>query len=184
MAKPQKRIIAKHIFLWFIWYSINTIQLIDYYDKVKTIEWIQIAYNLLSLLIIFYSIARLMSGYFEVFSLQVYYRLNGIMRIKYLLKWQLIICLAITFSYVGLSYFLDKYYFGNFYPNMLANLAQRLSRVIPYVLVANWYCYLKYYKKEVKKDKDFSERRLKVAQTGTIRVRKIYEQLIEEKSSN
>jgi hypothetical protein len=60
MAKLRTRIIIKHISLWAIWYLLNSLQLLPVLSTLSKTAWLQLAYNYISLIVIFYAVAALM----------------------------------------------------------------------------------------------------------------------------
>jgi hypothetical protein len=95
------------------------------------------------------AIARLMAGFHHVFSLKMYNALAGMQRVKYLFNNRLLLALTVMGLYVWVSVVLDNSFFGYKYPTVLSHIIQRLTRVLPYVVIAAVYTYFSYYQQRV-----------------------------------
>lgn len=149
-ARPVITRLFKHIGVWILWHSLNLIQNIKVMRFFRTIEWIQLAYNCLSLIIVFYSISYLLTTLLEHRRLGVYrYRY----KIMYLFNVHLLFCGVIVLTYIGTSMFLDMRFFENIYPDTFIHFFRRFDRVLPYLPMALIYGYhLAYRKKQAGKD--------------------------------
>ncbi len=184
MTKPQGKSIKRHILFWFFWCIFHLLQLVGSFSILNRVMVFQLVYNLGMLILLFYAISGLLKSYYNVFSLEVYVRLSANKKASYVFKWQFIMCIVICAGYLILSMYLDIKVFGYKYANLLVYFSQRWTRVLPYPLLALSYTYIKHIMKEAKRDKNFSEQRLKIVKSGTQKVIALYKQILAEKSSN
>jgi hypothetical protein len=184
MAKPRKKTIVKHCMLWSIWYLINTLQIADGISTFKTTEWLQLAYNYSSLVIVFYCITSCMTRFCKIFSLNVYSSLKGVRQVRYLFNNALLIALTVIAVYVSLSVTLDNGFFGYKYPTALSHIIQRLTRVLPYAVLAAGYAYFGHYKSSVKKYIRKNDRRFKMVKADNLKVKALIREYYDAKSLN
>jgi hypothetical protein len=184
MVKPRTKNILKHCALWAVWYLINTLQIADAITTFKTTEWLQLGYNYISLVIVFYCIAGLMARFYKVFSRQIYATFKGAKQARYLFNNHLLLVLMVVALYVCLSVTLDNIFFGYQYPTALSHIIQRLTRVLLYALLADRYAYLYYYKSRVSNYIINNDARFKNLQADNYKIKELYEQLANEKSMN
>ncbi len=184
MTKPWIKKVAKHFTLWFIWYTLNSIQLFGSISSLDSTSWLQLGYNYISLVIVFYGVTVSMNSYYKTFSLQVLYSFRGIKQVRYLTKWQLISCFFIAIAYVGTSIYLDKNFFGYKYENLVTHISQRFTRVLPYILVAALYSYLNDYKRRAAKYKIYNDKRFNIIRADNRKVKALIKQYCDEKLLN
>jgi hypothetical protein len=151
-ARTAVKRVFTHITVWILWYALQLIQNIKIMRFFRTIDWIQVAYNLLSLTIVFYAIASTLTILLEYRRLGVY-RKRHRYKIMYLFNVHLLFCGMIVLTYIGTSMFLDMRFFENIYPDNFIHFFKRFDRVLPYLPTALIYGYhIAYRKKQVGKD--------------------------------
>jgi hypothetical protein len=184
MTKNRKKTILQHCALWGIWYLINTLQLVGIMSTFKTKDWMQLAYNYISLILVFYAIVWLLAGFYRIFSVQMYSTLRGVNKVRYLFNTRLLLALAVTALYVGVSVVLDNIFFGYEYPTALSHIIQRLTRVLLYVVIADRFANFANYKRRVRNYVIKNETRFKNLEADTYKIKELYEQLADEKLRN
>jgi hypothetical protein len=157
-AQPTVKRALKHIGVWVLWYALNILQNVKYMRLFRTIEWIQVAYNCISLAIVFYAIAATLTTLLEYRRLGIY-RDKFRFKILYIFNTHLLFCGAIAVTYIGVSMFLDLRFFENIYPDLFIHFFKRFDRILPYIFAALIYGYhVAYKKKHVAKDQFKDER--------------------------
>ncbi len=184
MAKTRKKTILTHCALWGIWYLINTLQLVGIMSSFRTRDWIQLAYNYVSLVLVFYAITWLMAGFYHIFSVKMFNMLTGLQRVKYLFNNRLLLALSVLALYVWVSVQLDNVFFGYEYPTVLSHTVQRLTRVLLYAVIADRYAKSGNYKQRVRNYIKKNETRFKNLEADTDKIKELYKELTDEKLRN
>ncbi len=184
MAKTRKKTILKHCAIWVIWYLMNILELAGSFTTVKTIVWLEVAYNFVSLMLVFYAIVWLLAGFYRIFSVQIYTTLRGLHRVRYLFNNRLLLALAVTALYVGVSVVLDNVFFGYDYPTAFSHIMQRLTRVLLYALLADRFAYFANYKRRVSDYVKKNERRFFMLNSDNNKIKERFKVLDEEKLFN
>jgi hypothetical protein len=157
-AQSATKTVFKHIGVWVFWCALNMLQNVRIMRLFRTIEWIQVAYNCLSLTIVFYTIAATLTTLLEYHRLGIY-RNRYRYKILYLFNVHILFCGAIAVTYIGLSMFMDIRFFENIYPDLIIHFFKRFDRVLPYVFAALIYGYhIAYKKRQAAKDLFTDER--------------------------
>lgn len=180
MAIPTKEIL-KHFIVWLVWYLLNSLELIVISAVLTTVHWLQLGYNYVSLVIVFYYIARITKGFFDYCFSPVFNLLTDLKQAISAFKYNLILVLVTVILYVGLSVYLDNHFFGYKYPTIFTNILQRFSRVLPYATAALIYSCFRSYRKRQKQIHLANEERIKSLQTEVYRITRLYQQLENEK---
>lgn len=182
MAKLKTKTFLIHLTVWSFWYLLNSLELVGFFSKLTVIHWIQLAYNYLSLVIVFYCVAKTLQGFFDCCFYPGFSVLNDIGPTISKFKYNIVVVIFIGISYIGLSVFLDGNLFGYEYPTLLSNITKRYDRVLPYIVAAILYACLRSYRKR-QRQKDFVvEKRIKSLQTEIYKIDDLYQQLASEKS--
>jgi hypothetical protein len=184
MAKTRKKTILKHCSVWTIWYLINILQLAGSFTTVKLIVWLEVAYNYTSLVLIFYTIAWLMTGFYRIFSFQIYKSLKGAEKVRYLFNNRLLLAMSVIAVYVCLSVTLDNIFFGYEYPTVVSHIIQRLTRVLMYAVIADRFAYFANYKRRVSDYVKKNERRFFMLNSDNNKIKERFKVLDEEKLFN
>jgi hypothetical protein len=151
-ARSAVKRVFKHIGVWILWYALQMIQNVKFIRFFRTIEWIQMAYNCISLVIVFYAISATFTTLLEYRRLGIY-RDRYRYKILYVFNTHILFCGAIAVSYIAMSMFLDIRFFENIYPDLFMHFFKRFDRVLPYVFAALIYGHhVAYKKKHVAKD--------------------------------
>lgn len=181
MAIPSKETL-KHFIAWLVWYLFNSLELIVISAVLTTVHWLQLGYNYVSLVIVFYYIARVTKGFFDYCFSPTFNLLTDLKQTILAFKYNLILVLVTVILYVGLSVYLDNHFFGYKYPTIFTNILQRFSRVLPYATAALAYSWFRSYRKRQKQIHLANEERIKNLQSEVYRITKLYVQLEKEKS--
>lgn len=180
MAIPNKEIL-KHFIVWLLWYLLNGLELIVVSTVLTTVHWLQLGYNYVSLVIVFYYIARVTKGFFDYCFSPVFNLSTDLKQTIFAFKYNFILVLAAVIVYVSLSVFLDSSFFGYKYQFIFSNILQRFSRVLPYATAALIYSCFRSYRKRQKQIHLANEERIKSLQTEVYRITRLYQQLENEK---
>jgi hypothetical protein len=176
--------IFNHTMLWLLWYSINSISIFAKISSFGSSAWLQLAFNYLSLIAVFYAVINIMMRFFNRFSFIRYQSIKGHRAIFYLLKIEIFCVVLVVALYIAIAIFLDGKYFGYNYPDLFTHIDRRLMRVIGYVLFAAGYAYYCCYKRKQQQLAKANNKRLKKLQTDTHILKELYKQLTDEKSLN
>ncbi len=136
----QPKTLSLHFLLWSLWFGLNSLSLVRDSRQLTTDQWLQLAWNYLSLVMVFYAITSISRSFFNNLSFHRIqsYRWPG--KAWYILTRREVFYIAgITTLYVGISIFLDNVAFGYNYPDLFSHIDRRLSRVMPYIPLAVLY---------------------------------------------
>jgi hypothetical protein len=143
--QSSAKTIYKHFALWLIWFTFNTLQVVKIIAHQKLIFWMQLAYNYLSLVIVFYAITGTLTTFFKYYALGI--RSNKYRhKIFYIFNTQLLLIVVIIVAYILVSIFMDTNFFENIYPDYFFHFFQRFNRVLAYIFAAIGYAYFLFYK--------------------------------------
>jgi hypothetical protein len=185
--KPSSNLksVAKHAAAWIIWYNLNSLTLLTVdFSKLSIAGWLHLAFNYISLVLVFYSVVHIMQNMFKRISFVKYQNLKGLAAIKYLLKMELIGVFLIVVFYVGIAFFLDRTYFGYEYPSIGSHIDKRFTRVISYVVTAVGYAYFLYYKKRQEILSRAKSVRIKNLEIHNQKIKNSFEELLATQSFN
>lgn len=181
MTIPKPKKVSKHIAAWLIWYMINSLELILVSAVLTTVHWLQLGYNYITLVIVFYYIAWVSRGFFDYCFSPAFNILTDLRKTILAFKVNFILVLVAVTMYVSLSVYLDGSFFGYKYPTILSNVLQRFSRVLPYVIAALLYSCFRSYRKRQHQVNLANEERIKHLQSEVYRITGLYKQLADEK---
>lgn len=181
MTIPKPKKISKHITGWIFWYMINSLELILVSAVLTTVQWLQLGYNYLSLVLVFYYVGWVTKGFFNYCFSPAFNVLTDLRQTILAFKVNFILVLIAVTIYVSLSVYLDGGFFGYKYPTILSNILQRFSRVLPYAIAALLYSCFRSYRKRQNQVNLANEERIKSLQTEVYRITGLYKQLADEK---
>jgi hypothetical protein len=184
MKKTRIKIVLLHTAIWLLWYLFNLYDLEVPLTKFSTAEWLQLAYNYSSITIIFYTVARIMTGVYRDFSYSRYVSPEGLVRTKFTINSKVFFLPAVVAVYVCVSIFFDNVFFGYKYPTIMSHILQRFTRILLYVTSAILYSFLTFYIQKLKRMVITSNRRIKQLQENNRELRELIEQLDDESLLN
>jgi hypothetical protein len=185
--KPSSNLksVVKHAAVWIIWYCANSLTLLSVdFSSLSIAGWLHLAFNYISLIVVFYAVANIMQQMFNRISFVKYQNLKGLAAIRYLLKMELIGVFLIVVLYVGIAIFLDRTYFGYEYPSIGSHIDKRFTRVISYVVTAAGYAYFLFYKRRQEILSRAKSVRIKNLELHNQRIKNSFEELLETQSFN
>jgi hypothetical protein len=181
MSIPNSKRTHQHIFGWLLWYMINSLELIVVGTALTAGQWLQLGYNYVSLVIVFYYIASITKDFFDYCFSPEFNLLTDLKQAVIAFRYNFILVLVAVTVYVSLSVYLDGGFFGYKYPTILSNILQRFSRVLPYAIIGVLYSCFRSYRKRQRQINLSNEERIKNLQTEVYRITHLYKQLANEK---
>ncbi len=149
--------VLKHAGFCALWSIFQSLQVINFIPKLTTSGWMQIGFNCLSLIIVFYAVSFTLSAFLQYRSMGIYgdkYRY----KILYIFNTHLLFCGVIVAVYVGLSMYLDIKLFENIYPDFVIHFYRRFDRAQLAVWPAIGYAFfIAYEKKQAAKEAEKDE---------------------------
>lgn len=173
-----------HVIGWILWYTANSMSAFAKMPRFTPLEWWQLCYNYLSLVIIFYASCWVMQRFFGRFSIVRYRSFSGIKKIRYLLKSETLLVLLVLVAYLGISLLLDNLFFGYAHQEYLLQLERRFTRVSTYVVTATGYAYYKWYILKLEKRNLSTKLRLNTMHQHYTILKTLHENISKEQRLN
>jgi hypothetical protein len=146
--KQISKSILRHLVIWIIWQTINSLRLISIWDEVPKLP---LLYNYLSLVILYYPIHYCALGYWDKISNFYKEKRTLVQKAFYLLfRWRAVAVIFFIGIYIMGSWLVDRYLFHIMYDNFALYCDGRWTRASTYVFVAIGYSYIKYIKAKYK----------------------------------
>lgn len=148
--KPSSRIksIARHTIVWIIWFGLHSYTLFSAdIAKFGAMDWLHQAFNYLSLVIVFYSLAYFIVHLFYEGIDGEYLLLKDFSDFRNIINVESVSIVLIMVLYVIVGVSLDAMYFGYKYPGVDAYVYERVEHVIPYTVYAAGYALYRMNKK-------------------------------------
>jgi hypothetical protein len=177
--------VAKHAAAWIIWFAFNSITVFtDGLSKFGLIDWLQLTFNYVSLVLVFYAVGYIIKNMLNRISFVKYQNLNGLAALKYLMKIELLFVLLVMLFYISIAIFLDSTYFGYEYPSIVWHIDKRLARVLAYVVAGAGYAYFLYYKRRQEILSRAKNIRIKNLEIHNQKIKNSFEELLATQSFN
>lgn len=139
----MRKRLYKHLAAWAAWYLLNSLSLFQI--TLTSSQWAQLAYNYISLVLVFYAVAGFSYRYFSGISSVAMDKRSGISKACYLLfRWQVLGVVAVMVIYITCSIYLDNRFFGYQYESLQAHIDQRFIRQLSYVFAAGSWSYYRW----------------------------------------
>jgi hypothetical protein len=183
MTKPMTRKVLQHSSAWTLWFAYNFMGFYGQMARFTPLQWCEITYNCLSLVLATYTIARFASRYFERLSYIDFLQLSLKDRSRHLTNIYLLGVLCVIVGYLGLSLWLDNDFFGMAYNEIALQIQKRSGRLFGYVLAGIFYGYHISEKKKLKRQLDAANFKLKNYRQEMYQMRNLVRR-IEEKFLN
>ena len=135
-----KILLIANILYWMIHLTLFCLPFYRYMPKYGVSEWCQLAYNVVSIMAVFYSTAYFTHQWLNAFSVEKFMELSLSRKVFYVINKQFFKILMVMVAYLVVSLLLDNEFFGQQpYTDMPLQLERRLSRVNAYVLGGPFY---------------------------------------------
>jgi hypothetical protein len=182
--KPSFRnTLIKHITVWVLWFGLNSITIFGSNVPLSGDFWLQTSANFVTLIIIYYAVFFIMRNFYERFDYSKYSTLSLQGRIFYWVKIEVIAVLALIVAYTAFSIWYDRI-LGYNYPNVLAHIDKRFTRVLPYVMFSALNSFYAWYRQRQKQLAVINKMRYKKLEDDTKQIRELYQKLYDLRTLN
>jgi hypothetical protein len=175
--------VVKHVALWLLWFCLNSIMIFGSDIPLNGVFWLQTAANFASVIVIYYSVFFILRNLYNRFDFAKYNTLSFWGRIFYMIKPEVVAVIALVAAYTAFSIWYDRLA-GYQYPNLLAHIDKRFTRVLPYVLFSGLNSFYAWYKQRQKQLAKANRMRYKKLEKDTHQIRELYKKLSDLRTLN
>jgi hypothetical protein len=182
--KPSFRnTVIKHISAWVLWFGLNSITIFGSNVPLNGAFWLQTSANFATLVLMYYAVFFVMRNLYNRFDFGKYQILGLHNRFFYLVKAEVLAVIALIVAYTAFSIWYDRI-LGYQYPNVLAHIDKRFTRLLPYVMFSGLNSFYVWYQQRQKQLARLNKMRYKKLEKDTQQIRDLYKKLTDLRTLN